>query len=146
MSKYSFIIIVIVAVLLTALFFQIKEQDINFSRQIFSGLVRGSSGIDRYIDWENLEALNTSVGVRYTRLLNEKERANFKKAFIKNFSFGFNRVGGRLREFRNWRIYGQDSGKIIIACDYLRYNKTLLFALSKFGTKKLIGLQWEAGK
>lgn len=134
---------VLIAVIITALvfFLRVKTDDIDLCRAVFSGLVKGRYGVQKYIDWENLKAVGVNVGATYIKFTTEKERLNYKKAFIKNFSFGFKKVGGKLKAFTNWRIYNRDSEKTIVAADYR--GKIILFTISKYGKRKLIAIQWK---
>jgi len=137
--EYSILALVIIACIV--FFLHLKNQEINLCQSILGSLSQGKTTVEKFIDWENLNALGVNVGATYTGLANEKEKADYKKAFIQNFAFGFQKSGGKSVLFRHWRIYQRDSGKVIVACDYSGYNKTLLFIISKLGKNKLISLQ-----
>lgn len=136
---------VLAVVVISALVFllHLKNQEINLCRRLFNGLVKGSYGVVRLIDWDNLKALDVDVAATYAQLPNEAEKTNYKKAFIKGFSAGFRQIRGRLKEFARWRIYDRDSEKTVVAADYLGQNKTLLFTFLRYGRPKLIAIQWE---
>jgi len=123
--------------------FQLKTGDVNLCRAIFSDLVNGRYGVQKYIDWENLNALQVDVGREYQQSTGEKQRVGYKKAFIQSFSRGFQGVGGKFRAFVNWRIYNKVDNQTIVAADYQGHNKTLLFTLSSSGKKRLTSLQWK---
>ena len=137
-------IVVIIAALLTGLFFylNIKNQDINFSRRVFAGLIKGRHSVQKLIDWENLQAVGVDVGQTYSALPNGKERADYQRAFVERFSLGFRQVGGDFKSFTNWRLYDNAPEVAIVAADY-KDNKTILFTLSKYERKKLTAIQWE---
>lgn len=138
----EYVALFVIIIVLIAGFFQLKNQEINFCRNIFKGLMGGRVGVQKFIDWEHLKALDTDVGADYTRLPDDKERLNYKKAFIMLFARGFHQGGGNLRSFTNWRIYNKDNSSVTVAADYLKHNKTILFTLAKSGKKKLVSLQW----
>lgn len=132
------------AIILLIGFLYIRSREINFCRNVFSDLMQGRFWAVNYIDWEHLKALDMNVGETFSRLPNEKERRNYKKAFIRSLAVGFSRTGTKIGDFSNWRILSKDSEKIIAAADYIKYKKTLLltFTKSKIG-KKLVSLQWQ---
>ena len=138
----EYIILIVVLIAAGVLFLQIKNQEINLCRYIFNGLTNRVYAAEKFIDWENLKALDVDVGAFYTRLADEKDKGGYRKEFIRNFSVGFAKAGGRLNLFTNWRIWYRDSNKVIVAADYSGYNKTILFTLSKFGKIKLTSIQW----
>lgn len=139
--EYAILFLAIVASLV--IFMHLKNQEANLCRSIFSGLASARYRVEKYIDWEGLKALGADVGASYKNLPNEEARTNYKKAFIRSFSNGFKRSGSRLGFFAHGRVYSKDNEKTVIAYDYLRYNKTLLFTLSKSGKRKLISIDWE---
>ena len=139
--EYTILVAVIVVFLL--FIFQLKTQEVNFSRSVFSGLANGRLGIGKYIDWEHLQGVGINAGETYSKFTKETERSGYKMAFIKNFSIGFRRSGGDLKSFVNWRIYSKDSSQIIVAADYPNRNKTLLLTFTGAGKKKLTSLQWK---
>ncbi|MFH0762492.1 MAG: hypothetical protein V1925_01210 [Candidatus Omnitrophota bacterium] len=136
---------IILAVIVTGLmlFFHIKNREVNLCRYLFNGLVSGNYGAARFIDWDNLKALDLDVAEVYDRLPSEKEQANYKRAFINGFAVGFSRVKARAKAFNNWRIYTKDSEETVVAADYKGQNKTLLFTLSRYGEPRLKAIQWE---
>jgi len=123
--------------------FQVKTRDVNFARSVFSGLVNGRGGIEKYIDWEHLQGVGIDAGATYSKITKQIERSGYKMAFIKNFSIGFARSGGDLKSFVNWRIYSKAGAQTIVAVDYRGRNKTLLLTLTGAGKKKLTSLQWK---
>lgn len=135
--EYTLLFGVVIAAFM--LFLHMHNQEVNLCRFVFSGLVKGSYGVQRFIDWENLQVLDVDVGATYTKLPTEKEKLNYKKSFIKNFSVGFKQGGGRLKSLTHWRIYDRDREKTVVAADYR--DKIVLFTVSKYG-RRLITLQW----
>ena len=49
--EYTILAAVVIACLLFV--YQIKTQDVNLARSVFSGLVSGRYGVEKYIDWNN---------------------------------------------------------------------------------------------
>ena len=130
--------------LFIGLFLYVKNQDINFSRRIFTGLIKGNSSVQRLIDWPGFKAVGVDVGQAYSTLPNDKERADYRRAFIEKFSSGFRQTGADSKSFTNWRIYDNKGEFTVVAADYKeKDNRTILFALSKGGRKKLAAIQWE---
>lgn len=144
-EKSDLIYIIIPIAIIAAVMFLLKEKDpdINFCRKVFNGLVNNSYPQERFIDWRNLKAMDIDVGAKYSALPDEKERTDYKKSFFAGFSFGFKQGGGGSRAFTNWRIYKKDIDKVVVAADYPRYNKTILFGISKSAKPLLISMQWE---
>ena len=139
-------IAVIIVVLSLGLFFylNIKNQDINFSRRAFAGLINGRQAVQEMIDWANFKAVGADAGKTYSALPDDKERADYQKAFIEQFSLGFRQTGGRFKSFINWRIYDKKGEDIIVAADHKdKDNQTILFTVSGYGRKKLEAIQWE---
>jgi len=133
-----------VAALLIGLFVYVKNQDINFSRRTFTGLIKGNSSVQRLIDWPGFKAVGVDVGRAYSTLPNDKERADYRRAFIEKFSSGFRQTGADSKSFTNWRIYDNKGEFTVVAADYKeKDNRTILFALSKGGRKKLAAIRWE---
>jgi len=139
--EYLFLLVIILLAVTT--FFYLKDQEITLCQKALSGLVNGADAAQRYIDWRKLYAMEINVGASFGKLRNEKERTNYKKEFIKNFSFVFKKVGGEIGAFTNWRIHERRSNVVVVAADYALYNKTLLFSVSKSFKRKLVGLQWK---
>ncbi len=139
----EYIILFLLIIASSVFFIHLKNQEANLCRSIFSGLASARYGVEKYIDWEGLRALGVDVSAVYKNLPDEEAKSNYKKAFIRNFSDGFKRSGSRLGFFAHWRIYAKDNEKTVIACDYSRYNKTLLLTLSKSGKRKLVSIDWE---
>jgi len=137
---------VLIAVVMGALvfFIRMKTADIDFCHKVFNGLVKGSYGVQKFIDWEKLKAMKVDVGATYIQFTTEEQRSDYKKAFIKYLSLGFRQAGGKFNLFTNWRIRDKYSNKTVVAADYR--GKIILFTISKYGKRKLIAIQWkEAG-
>lgn len=139
---YAVLAFVVISVLVV--FAQIKNQDINYCRSIFNGLIKGNYNVQKNIGWENLTAMGVNAGGVYSNAINDKEKTDYKKFFILNFSRGFRQTGGELKLFTNWRIYDRDMESITVAADYKKYNKTILFTLSKYPKKRLVKIEWKA--
>ena len=112
-------------------------------RQIFMGMVEGRQSVEKFIDWNQLNAFGIDVSAIYPMLPNEKEKADYRREFFSNLSMGFKQLGGRPQAFINWRIFKIEGSKTIVAADYAGENKTVLFTLSKDPDKKLIAIEWE---
>jgi len=120
-----------------------QDKDVIFCRNLYAQLVKGLPVAANSIDWEHFQALGYDVGAEYNLIAKPKEKFEYRASFIKGFSLGFNYFKARLSAFTNWRIYHKSGDKVIVACDYPRYNQTLLFTISKAGPKrKLIAIDW----
>ena len=137
--------VVLGLVLLTGVVFitRILNSDLYFAKKVFTGLVRGAPSAARMIDWPSFQALDLNVGESYAALPSIKDKSAYEKVFIKNFSTGFEKTGARFDSFIRWRVYGRDTGRVIIAADYPAKGKTLLFYINKIDRTKLVKLSWE---
>lgn len=138
---YAVLAFVVISVLVV--FAQVKNHDINYCRSIFNGLIKGNYNVQKNIGWEKLTAMRVNVGSTYSSITDDKEKKEYKRYFILNFSQGFKQVGGELKLFTNWRIYDRDMESVTVAADYNKYNKTILFTLSKYPKKRLIRIEWK---
>lgn len=119
--------------------------DVDFARAVFKGLVKGEQSIERYIAWEQLEAVGSKAGSTYSKIESDTQKANYRKGFIYNFSMAFQGAEGKLNSFSNWRVYAREPGKITIAVDMKTdtFQKTLLLYLSPdTHNRKLLGMDW----
>lgn len=139
------IAVIVVALLLGLSFYlNIRNQDINFTRRTFAALIKGQQSAQNKIDWANFQAMGVNAGQTYSGLPNDKERADYRRAFISNFALPFRQARIKLNSFINWRLVsGQDAHKSIVAVGYKGIDKTLLFTISKDRRKKLTAIQWE---
>lgn len=135
--------IIIIAIVIAPLLFiyNFTNKEVNFCRSVFNGLIKGSYFVHRHIDWRNFKALDVDIGKAFLQLPNEYERTNYKKAFIKSFSIGFQNTGAKFSSFSNWRIFSRDKASLIIAAENRLKGKTLLFVISKSAKQRLLGLQ-----
>lgn len=137
------VLVTSVVALFIGLFLYVKNQDTNFSRRIFAGLIKGNSSVQKLIDWPNFQAVGVDVGRSYSILSNDKEKADYRRAFIEKFGSGFRQTGAGLKSFINWRVNAREADSIIVAADCKDKAQTILFTLSKDGRKKLAAIQWE---
>jgi len=124
---------------------EITGDDVQVARKIFNGLCKGEKNVERYIDWENLKAVGVDVGKTYSSILSEKERSDYRNAFLYNFAYAFRASGGRIENFFNWRIHERqpDKNKTIVAAD-VRSGRVILFTLiSKNGKRNLAEINWQ---
>lgn len=138
---YALLIFVIIFCLV--FFVNIKNQDINFCRRVFEGLVKGRYTVEKFVDWAEFKGFEKDIGSIYNQFSSEKAKTAFKTEFIKNFALGFIRGGGKLKLFTHWRIYRQDNRETVVAADYKTptYKHTLLFTITKNGKHKLTSIQ-----
>lgn len=139
----EYIVVVTVVIMGITFLLDMKNQEVNFAKKVFSGLIKGRFYVGQYIDWDNLQMLDVNAGETYRGLANNEEKINYRKTFISNFSRGFRENGGKYRAFTNWRIYAINNDTVTIAAYYPLHRKTILFTFSKSGGKKLTSIQWQ---
>ena len=139
--EYTIISISVAALLLLA--WEFTHRDARFCRSVLDGLVKGSIKVEKLIDWERLEATGIDVGANYRRLPTLPDKETYRRLFIRNFAVGFQQGKGDLKKFTNWRVLQRKPTKVVVGADYLLYNKTILFTLSKSPRTKLIALEWK---
>lgn len=119
--------------------------EVDFARAVFKGLAKGEQGIERYIAWEQLTAVGSNTGSVYSKIEGEKQKANFRKGFVYNFSQAFQGAEGTLKSYSNWRVFAREPAKITVAVDVKteKFQKTLLLYLSADSRKRrLLGMDW----
>jgi hypothetical protein len=137
--EYTLLIAIVMGALV--FFIHMKNENTDFCRKVFNGLVKGSYAVQKFIDWEKLKAMNVDVGATYIKFTTEKQRSDYKQAFIKYLSLGFKQTGSKLDLFTNWRAYDRYTDKTVVAADYR--GKIILFTISRDGKRKLIAIQWK---
>jgi hypothetical protein len=138
---YTIIIIVVLGVLAFA--WEFINRDTRFCRSVLNGLVKGSVKVEKFIDWEKLKATGLDIGATYRRIATPSDKSIYRRLFIRNFATGFHSTKGDFRKFVNWRILERKATKVVVAADYLLYNKTILFTLSKIPKTKIIAIEWK---
>jgi len=142
MKKVSLILVAVSLMLLSGC--AQMENDVQLTRRIFNDLCAGRQGVENLIDWQTLKAIDIDVGLTYSQLRNEKEKKDYRKSFIYNFSKSFKAAGGRTSNFFNWRIKTQDATGTIVAADTGGQGKVILFTITKMsGQRKLTAINWE---
>ena len=139
--EYTLIVVSIIAAFF--LFRYFSTQDARLCRSVLAGLVTGSVKVEKYIDWERLQATGFDVGAMYRQTSNPQKREAYRKLFIANFAKGFQAMRGDFNKFTNWRVLKREPTKVVVAADYLLYNKTILFTLSKLKGTKIIAIEWK---
>ena len=90
------------------------QDDPAFCRGVFDDLAQGRRSVERKIAWEQFEVLGVDVGGVYSQFASERDRAKYRRLFIKNFSEQFKKNGGRVAAFGPWRVEGERSGRRLI--------------------------------
>lgn len=141
MSEYLAVALVIIGLIF--LVWEFNTRDVRLCRSILGGMVKGTVSVGKFIDWENLQATGLNVGSVYRRLSTSQNKDNYRDAFIRNFAEGFKYAKGDFNKFVNWRVLERKGTKVIVGADYLLYNKTILFTLSKLPKTRLIAIEWK---
>ncbi len=143
MKRVSLILMVISLMLLSGCT-QKMENDVQLARRIFNDMCAGRQGVENLIDWQTLVAIDVKVGDSYSQLRTEKDKKDFKKAFLYNFSNSFKSAGGRSSQFFNWRIKAQDAASTVVAADTAGQGKVILFTIARInGQRRLTAIKWE---
>ncbi len=122
----------------------VSHDEAAWCRRVFAGLAAGRLYVQGDVNWERLKALGADVGEDYRALPNERERANFRRAFITRFASSFQGAKGRVQDFTGWRSQGRDDeGRLIVAVDYPAKQQTLLVTVSELGQRRVDALQWQ---
>ncbi len=87
---------------------------IEFAKTTLTDLARGDYYVEDNIDWEIFYSNNLNVGLYYSSIQDEKERADFRRNFISQFSSSFNRSGGNIDLLKDWRIKEENSSKTVV--------------------------------
>lgn len=115
---------------------------VPFCGRVFRGLVDGNRSVEGAIAWERLQAMGVDVGATYTGLANEKERAEYRRAFIQSFGSGFTQGGGEASAFKGWRVDAEEGDRILVAVDYEGRERTLVFGLPASGERMVETIHW----
>lgn len=120
-----------------------RETDTQLSRRILNGLCSGNQRVQGLIDWEKLKAVGVDVGESYSKIIAEKERQDYRKAFFYNCAFSFRAAQGKISTFSNWRVSNRTDNTTIVATD-TPAGKVLLLTLANIsGKRKLIAIEWQ---
>lgn len=142
MKRVSLILVVISLMLLSGC--TQMENDVQLARRVFNDMCAGRQNVENLIDWQTLTAIGLEAGQAYSQLRTEKDKKDYRKAFLYNFSSSFKSAGGRSSQFFNWRIKGQDAASTIVAADTAGQGKVILFTITKIkGQRKLTAINWE---
>ena len=95
-----------------------RRTEVTVCRETVRGLIDGSPRVGRSIGWERLQAMGVDVGATYRRLPNERDRSEYRQAFIGQFREGFRRAHGQADGFRHWRVQQRLGERVIVAADY----------------------------
>ena len=134
-AAFSVGVVVIIAALL-----RLSDRDVRFCRGVLHDLVMGRQSVQSRIDWERVTAMGVDIGATYAQLPNDGERAQYRRAFIRNFADGFRKSGGRLDGFTHWMVAPDGT----VSADYPAKGKTLVFHLSAGGHRQLEGIGWRS--
>lgn len=141
LRSVEYIVVTSIVIILAVFFATRSRGDADYCRKIFYGLIAGRQSVQSLIDWENLKVLGLDIGATYNKLPDEKEKANYRAAFIKSFPEGFKRGRGNKEVFTNWKVYGINKDELSICAYDKKQKKTVLFGLAKRGgQKKLISI------
>lgn len=122
----------------------LKDQDIRFSQSVFSALVGGSAQAEGLIDWEKFNAVGLDVGNTYRGLADDRQKSDYRGAFIRNVALGFRKTGARFDAFSNWRVDEKTDALVVVAAEYRAKNKTIVFTISKDPNgRKLKEIKWQ---
>jgi len=118
------------------------KEDVEFAKTAVTTLHRGDSAVESLIDWEAFQMYGENVGMLYLMMPDEKEKSDFRRSFVAQFSTSFQSTGASAdRIFTNWRIQDQDSARTIVAADRPDNTTLLVFVSKRDGKQRISGLQ-----
>lgn len=120
-----------------------SQQDAAVARRALETLAAGKPSAQRMIAWDRFRALGVDVGAAVSGLPDERERAQYKRQFIEQFSRAFRQTGGHPRQFIRWRIRERLPGQTVVAADDPARRQTLLLTQSGGWRKQLEAIQWQ---
>lgn len=94
-----------------------ETADASFARSTFESLAKGDTAVQDRIDWPTLTSLGENVGLRYSEIPTETEKAQFRSGFITQFAASFRDNGGSIESFTNWRVTFSDPTRSEVAAD-----------------------------
>jgi len=141
MWEYAVLAIVVIAVVVFA--WDFANREVKLCRSVLIGLTRGSLKVEKHIDWEKLKATGLDIGTTYRYIANPRDKEVYRRLWIGNFARGFHFVKGDVKKFTNWRVLERKPTKVVVGADYLLYNKTILFTLSKVPKLKIVAIEWK---
>jgi len=119
------------------------KDDVKLARQVVTQLVQGRYSVRKLLDWENLKAMEYSVGADYKALPNDKERESYQRSFIDGFKRGFMDQGAKVNAFYNWRFLAKVDPTLNIVAANVHDDKFLLLVAIKHAgrTRKVVELK-----
>jgi hypothetical protein len=140
-KKIEYVLIIAVTLIIAITLLGKIDDNIDFARSTFGGLIGGNVLIEKNIDWEKLQCLDLDVGSYYGQLPNQSEKTDYRRTFIKNFSSGFKKSGMNIRVFTDWKVYAINNERVIVSAFDKRHKNTLFFTFGKAGgVRKLISI------
>ena len=111
-----------------------NSDKLEFAKTTMTELASGEYNVEDKIDWEIFYSNDLNVGLYYSAMPNEKERTDFRRNFISQFSSSYNRSGGNIDLLKDWKIKEENSSKTIIQTT-TPSNRKLFITLSQRNNK-----------
>jgi hypothetical protein len=111
--------------------------DVQFAKTTFFSMVNGTAA-ESAIDWETFRVANEDVGAQYRALLNDAEKAEFRKSFLVGLSASTPNLKAKPSLVTHWRVKSENPSETIVAADMTHQDAVILFTVSKrSGTQKI---------
>jgi hypothetical protein len=141
LRKIEYIIIISALIIIPLALANIGNSEVKFCRSVFNGLIMAKVSVEKHIDWEALRVLDLDVGAVYKKLPNDKEKKDYRLAFIQNFSLGFKKLGSNINMFANWKVYGINNDTVTVSALDQKHKVALYLKISKdAGRRKLVSI------
>ncbi len=142
-GRYGSILLGLLIVALAVFGWRMMHGEIYFARDVFAKLAKGRQSVEQDIAWEKFSSMEYNVGSAYIRLADEKERTEYRAAFITQFSQGFKVTGASVKNFVRWRIKERGPERTIVAADDRVQGQTMLFVVGTAGRRRLEAMRWQ---
>ncbi len=81
------------------------QSDEAFVRTAMEGLIKGEYSVRTRFDWPVLKFAGKDIGLEYSKYKSDKDREDYERAFINNFSSSYRKAGAKTSTFFNWRPF-----------------------------------------
>jgi hypothetical protein len=120
-----------------------EYSDVGFCRSTFIGLLKGNQGIADRIAWDELKAMDVDVGATYRQLPTDKEKRDYRKAFVTRCAKGFYMTAGKVKDFVEWHLFQESNKEFVVTARYLRVNKNIYITAVRGVRTRIIAINWD---
>ena len=87
---------------------------IIFARDSVTMLAAGAPGAQDVIEWTTLQGSSLDVGALYRALPDDRERADFRAAFVTHFSSTLHEQGVDISALTSWRVDDRRGDTVVV--------------------------------